>query len=70
MNRTAKTAILLIAGGVALNNYAYLHDVVMGSHQGYIYLGPKAITGVVIGILAILGGLYWGFRSPGGSRES
>lgn len=67
MGKNAKLGIWLIVFGVPLNNYAYLHDLVTGSHQGYIYIGTNALIGIVVGILAILGG---GFRAPDGSSKT
>ncbi len=56
----------LVVLGVVANNYVYLHDLMMGTHQGMIQLGWIAGVGVFITIGVITLGLYLLLRS----RES
>ena len=53
MQRTR--ALGLIAAGVALNNYVYLHDLVTGKHDGFIWVGSRSVAGiaVAIGLVAV-----------------
>ena len=53
----------LVAIGVLTNNYVYLHDLFMGTHQGMIELGWIAGVGIVITIGVTALGLYVLMRS-------
>jgi len=53
----------LIIIGVLANNYIYLHDLILGTHQGMIELGWVAGLGVVITIGVTALGLYMLMRS-------
>ena len=63
-NRNLGAALVVI--GVLANNYIYLHDLFMGTHQGMIELGWVAGLGVIITIGVTALGLYMLMRS----RES
>ncbi len=57
----------LVVIGVLANNYIYLHDLFMGTHQGMIVLGWVAGLGIVITIGVTALGLYILMRSHEGS---
>ena len=66
-------AIVMIAGFV-LVNIAYLWDLLLVKHQGFIYLGWKAWIAIVIANLVGIAGMVMtlALRSPpegGGSDE-
>ncbi len=48
-----KFAILVIAGGVILNNYVYLNDVVTDKYDGLIYVGVTSAAGIGVAVVAI-----------------
>lgn len=49
--------IILIILGVLVNNYAYLSDLIGGTHDGLIYLGWKGIMAAVLGFLSVMLGV-------------
>jgi hypothetical protein len=61
-NRT--WGVALVALGVLVNNYSYLHDVVMGKHDGMIYAGPWTFAGIAVGLAMIAAGVRTLLRSP------
>jgi len=52
-----KTALAAIVLGVALNNYVYLHDVILQKHEGLIDLGTKSAIGIAVAVIVILAGV-------------
>lgn len=60
-NRRLGTALIII--GVLANNYVYLHDVVLGTHQGAIELGWLGAVGIVVTLVVIALGLIMLLRS-------
>jgi hypothetical protein len=60
-NRKLGTALIII--GVLANNYVYLHDVVLGTHQGMIDLGWLGAIGIVITLVVTALGLIMLQRS-------
>ncbi len=55
------TALIII--GVLANNYVYLHDIVLGTHQGAIELGWVGAIGIVVTLVVITLGLIMLLRS-------
>ena len=49
-------AIVMVAG-LALVNVVYLWDVVLGKHEGWIYLGGKAWVAIFIANIVLVGGM-------------
>ena len=57
--------LLLIVIGVVLNNYAYLNDAMTQKHDGYVYVGSRAIAAVVVSLIVIaIGAWLAARRSP------
>ena len=52
-----KTALAAIVLGVTLNNYVYLHDVILQKHEGLIDLGTKSAIGIAVAVIVILAGV-------------
>ncbi len=52
-----KTALAAIVVGVALNNYVYLHDLILQKHEGLIDLGTKSAVGIAVAVVVILTGV-------------
>ena len=52
-----KTALAAIVLGVALNNYVYLHDLILQKHEGLIDLGTKSAIGIAVAVIVILAGV-------------
>lgn len=54
-------AILLIAAGLAMNQYGFIHDMLWGKHAGAIYMGPRTYALVAVGLAAVIAGavLLW-----------
>lgn len=57
MSNSAK-GLALIVVGVLVNNLSLFYDVIVGRHEGWIFLGWKAQAGVALGIAAIVVGLF------------
>ena len=57
-------AVGLIVVGVLVNNYIYLHDVVLAKHVGTIFLGRASMIAVVASLIPIAAGLILITRSP------
>ena len=53
MHKSAGWGLLLILFGVVLNNYAYMNDIVMQKHDGYIYVGSRAVAAIVVSLIVI-----------------
>ncbi len=49
-------AIVMIEG-IVLVNFVYLWDVLLGKHEGLIYLGGKAWVGIFIANIVLVGGM-------------
>jgi hypothetical protein len=62
MRRNTMWGLLLILAGVVLNNYAYLHDVVTEKHDGYVYVGSRAVVAVLVSITVIAVGAWLATR--------
>ncbi|PCJ58366.1 MAG: hypothetical protein COA65_07975 [Rhodospirillaceae bacterium] len=67
MGSNATKGMALIVLGVLVNNLSYLYDVILDKHEGWIFLGGKAQSGVAVGVLAVVIGLFliWrGSKTP------
>lgn len=53
MHKSAGWGLLLVLVGVVLNNYAYLNDILFQKHDGFIYVGPKAVAAIVVSLILI-----------------
>ena len=71
MLKCLNTNLLIIIAGVAANNYIYLHDLLLNTNNGLIFLGPQSYAGIVISVLIIAYGV-WRMACPaaGSSAES
>jgi hypothetical protein len=64
MNKKTGWGLLLILVGVVLNNYAYLHDIVTEKHDGYVYVGSRAVVAVLVSLVVIAIGAWLAARKP------
>ena len=65
MHKSAGWGLLLLVIGVALNNYAYLNDIVTQKHEGYIYVGSRAVAAIIVSLIVIgIGAWLAARRSP------
>jgi hypothetical protein len=51
-------ALLLIAAGLVLNQYGFLHDILWGKHAGAIYMGVRTYALVAVGLATIILGAF------------
>jgi|TARA_R110002072_G_scaffold36053_17_gene106170 hypothetical protein len=63
-------AFMVIAAGVVLNNYAYLHDLLVAKHNGYIIMGVKSGIAALVGISLIGLGSYLLAKSVTARKQS
>ncbi len=63
MLKNKRLGLALIVVGVLANNYVYLHDLVLGRHEGAILLGWIAGTGIVVTLGMIVAGAVILLRS-------
>ncbi|MBM3560194.1 MAG: hypothetical protein FJX53_10040 [Alphaproteobacteria bacterium] len=49
---------LLLIAGLLVNNYAFLHDLVMWSNEGAIFMGWKTGLLAAAGVVATLAGAW------------
>lgn len=54
------TALLLAIVGVVAVNYAYLHDVIWQTNDGFIVMGLKSYAIALAGTVAVLAGAFVG----------
>ncbi len=64
MAKTARVGWLLILVGVAGNNLSYLHDVIVDENGGMIYLGWRAVAGIILSLMMIGVGAWLAVRRP------
>lgn len=64
MLKNRSFGVASIVAGIVLNNFAYLVDVLRGTHDGFIYLGDKGVVAALAGIGAILLGMFVLLRTP------
>lgn len=55
--RRERGAILLVLSGLLIGHYAYLHDVIWQSHNGFIVMGLKSYGLALFGALLVIGGV-------------
>ncbi len=67
MLKDKRFGLKLIIVGVLLNNYVYLHDLILDKHEGAILLGPGAWIGIVLTLIAIADGVVIVLRSQASS---
>ncbi len=67
MGSNVTKGLALVVLGVLVNNLSYLYDVIVDKHDGWIFLGWEAQSGVAAGALAVVIGLFLIFR---GSKAS
>ncbi len=60
-NKTVSLALVII--GVLANNYVYLHDLVLDTHDGAILLGWRSWVGIVVTLIVIAIGIVMLVRS-------
>ncbi len=61
MLKDKRLGLALIIIGVLANNYVYLHDLVVGMDA--IDLGPRGVTGIIVTLIVIAGGVVILLRS-------
>lgn len=63
MLKDKRSGLALIIVGVLANNYVYLHDLILGRHEGAILLGWIAGLGIIVTLIMIAGGAVILLRS-------
>ncbi len=67
MLKDKRFGVKLIIVGVLLNNYVYLHDLILDKHEGAILLGPGEWLGIVLALIVIADGVVIVLRSQASS---
>ncbi len=67
MLKDKRFGVKLIIVGVLLNNYVYLHDLILDKHEGAILLGPGEWIGIVLALVVIADGVVIVLRSQASS---
>ncbi len=63
MLKDKRFGLKLIIAGVLLNNYVYLHDLILDKHEGAILLGPGEWIVIVLALVVIADGVVIVLRS-------
>jgi hypothetical protein len=66
MDKSRTWGLVVIIIGVLANNYVYLNDLILDTHEGMIFLGWKSAIGIIVTLAVIFGGLVLLLRSPTG----
>jgi hypothetical protein len=67
MLKDKRFGLKLIIVGVLLNNYVYLHDLILDKHEGAILLGPGEWIVIVLALIVIADGMVIVLRSQANS---
>ncbi len=67
MLKDKRFGLKLIIVGVLLNNYVYLHDLILDKHEGAILLGPGEWIVIVLTLIVIADGVVIVLRSQASS---
>ncbi len=67
MLKDKRFGVKLIIVGVLLNNYVYLHDLILDKHEGAILLGPGEWGAIVLALIVIADGVVIVLRSQASS---
>ncbi len=67
MLKDKRFGVKLIIVGVLLNNYVYLHDLILDKHEGAILLGPVEWFAIVLALIVIADGVVIVLRSQASS---
>ena len=67
MFKDKRFGLTLIIVGVLLNNYVYLHDLILDKHEGAIRLGPGEWIVIVLALIVIADGVVIVLRSQASS---
>ena len=67
MLKDKRFGLKLIIAGVLLNNYVYLHDLILDKHKGAILLGPGEWIVIVLALIVIADGVVIVLRSQASS---
>ena len=67
MLKDKRFGLKLIIAGVLLNNYVYLHDLILDKHEGAILLGPGEWIMIVLALIVIADGVVIVLRSQASS---
>ncbi len=67
MLKDKRFGLKLIIAGVLLNNYVYLHDLILDKHEGAILLGPGEWIVIVLALIVIADGVVIVLRSQASS---
>ncbi len=67
MLKDKRFGLKLIIVGVLLNNYVYLHDLILDKHEGAILLGPGEWIVIVLALIVIADGVVIVLRSQASS---
>ena len=67
MLKDKRFGLKLIIVGVLLNNYVYLHDLILDKHEGAILLGPGEWIVIILALIVIADGVVIVLRSQASS---
>ncbi len=67
MLKDKRFGLKLIIVGVLLNNYVYLHDLILDKHESAIFLGPGEWIVIVLALIVIADGVVIVLRSQASS---
>ena len=67
MLKDKRFGLELIIVGVLLNNYVYLHDLILDKHEGAILLGSGEWIVIVLALIVIADGVVIVLRSQASS---
>ena len=65
MHTNKRWGLVLVILGVLANNYVYVHDIIVDSHDGLIYLGWQAWVGIAVALAVVAVGIVLLVRPQG-----
>ncbi len=65
MPANKRWGLVLVIFGVLANNYVYVHDIIVDSHDGLIYLGWLAWVGIAVALAVVAVGIVLLVRPQG-----
>ena len=57
MHTNKRWGLVLVIFGVLANNYVYVHDLIVDSNDGLIYLGGQAWVGIAVALAVVAVGI-------------
>ena len=65
MPANKRWGLVLVIFGVLANNYVYVHDIIVDSRDGLIYLGWLAWVGIAVALAVVAVGIVLLVRPQG-----